>query len=91
MKRLKLTRQERAMEDALVRGEYKDVSKTEFEEIARALAAKRKDAVLNIRINRQDLDSLKAQARRMGVKYQTFIAEVLHRVARRSDVRSSAS
>jgi predicted DNA binding CopG/RHH family protein len=45
------------------------------------LARRKKDAVLNIRINQGDLDDLKAKAKRRGVKYQTFIAEVLHRVA----------
>ena len=81
MRRIKLTREERAIEDALLRGEYVSVSKEEFKEIADALARRRKDAVLNIRVNSEDLKSIKAQARRHGVKYQTFIAELLHRVA----------
>jgi len=81
MRRIRLTRQERAVEDALLRGEYVRVSKAEFEEIARSLAARRKDTVLNIRINSQDLRSIKHKANRLGVRYQTFIAELLHRVA----------
>jgi predicted DNA binding CopG/RHH family protein len=81
MRRIKLTRQERAIEEALLRGEYVDVSKEEFDEIARSLAARKKDTVLNIRVNRGDLESLKQKAKRLGVKYQTFISEILHRVA----------
>ena len=81
MRRVKLTRGERAIEDALLRGEYVDVSKEKFQEIAEALAHRRKDAVLNIRVNSEDLKSIKEKARRNGVKYQTFIAELLHRVA----------
>lgn len=81
MRRIKLTKEERAIEDALVRGEYQDVPKEEFDEIARALAARRKDAVLNIRINSEDLASLKKKANKLGIKYQTFISEILHRVA----------
>ncbi len=37
-----MTRQEAGIESALVRGEYKDVSKAEFEDIARAVARRRK-------------------------------------------------
>lgn len=81
MRRIKLTRSERAIEDALLRGEYVDAPKAEFEEIARALAHRRKNAVLNIRVNKDDLESIKQKAHKLGVKYQTFIAELLHQVA----------
>lgn len=79
--RIKLTRQEREIEEAALRGEYIDVSKEEFDRLARAIEARRKDAVLNIRLNSLDLKSLKQKAAKLGVKYQTFIAEILHRAA----------
>ncbi|MCX5686442.1 MAG: antitoxin [Candidatus Omnitrophica bacterium] len=82
MRRIKLTKYEKDIEDRLLRGEYVDGSKEEYEEIAAAIAAHRKDAVLNIRINSYDLKSLKEKARKLGVKYQTFISEILHRAAR---------
>ena len=81
MRRIKLTKYEKDIEDRLLRGEYVDGSKEEFDEIAASLAARRKNAVLNIRINSQDLESLKTKAQRLGIKYQTFISEILHRVA----------
>ena len=81
MRRIKLTREEKAIEGALLRGEYVDVNKEKFQEIARAIAARKKDAVLNIRVNRGDLESIKLRAKKLGVKYQTFISEILHRVA----------
>lgn len=81
MKRIKLTRNERAIEDALLKGEYVSVGKAEFEDVAQAVAHRKKDAVLNIRVNSQDLRAIKAQAQRHGIKYQTLIAELLHRVA----------
>lgn len=81
MRRIKLTKYEREIEEALLRGEYVPASKEHFDQIARALAARRKNAVLNIRMNNQDLESLKQKAKKLGVKYQTFIAEILHRVA----------
>jgi len=81
MRQVKLTRGEGEIEAALLRGEYLDIGKAEFEEIAEAVAHRRKDAVLNIRVNSGDLNSIKQKARRHGIKYQTFIAELLHRIA----------
>lgn len=81
MKKIKLTKYEQEIEDAIDKGELVPVSRQEFDEIAQLLAQRRKDAVLNIRINSQDLAAIKEKARKMGVKYQTFIAEMLHRVA----------
>ena len=81
MRTFKLTRQERAIEEALMKGEYVDVPKEEFNEIARAITARKKDAVLNVRVNSNDLKSLKQKAHRLGIKYQTFISEILHKVA----------
>ena len=78
---IKLTKYERELERSLASGGWVPGSKAEFDEIARMLARRKKDAVLNIRINQGDLDVLKAHAKRHGVKYQTFIAELLHRVA----------
>lgn len=81
MRRMRLTRQEKAIEDDLVKGKYVSVSKAEFSRIAEAVAARKKDAILHIRVNSQDLNSIKAKAQKLGVKYQTFISEVLHRLA----------
>ena len=82
MKRnIKLTKQEKDIEDALMAGEFVSVGKTELEEISQAIARRKKDAVLNIRVNSQDLMSIKQKAKKLGIKYQTFISEVLHKVA----------
>ena len=81
MRRIRLTRQEKAMEDALVKGEYVNVGKEEFQRIAEILAARKKDTILHIRVNSQDLNSIKAKAQKLGIKYQTFISEILHRLA----------
>ena len=81
MRRIRLTRQEKAIEDDLIKGKYMNVSSEEFSRIAEAVAARRKDAILHIRINSEDLDSIKAKAQKLGIKYQTFISEVLHRLA----------
>ncbi len=84
MKSIKLSREERAIEEALVKGEYVDVDKTMFKEIAEAITRRQKDAVLNIRVNSHDLAQIKSKTKRLGIRYQTFIAELLHRVATES-------
>jgi len=81
LRRIKLTKYEQELERSINSVEWLPGSKAEFDRIARAIAERKKDAVLNIRINNGDLDALKARAKRHGVKYQTFIAEILHRVA----------
>ena len=79
MKKMKLTKYEQYIEDHM--DEYVPVSKAKFNTIVKALETRKKDAVLNIRINQGDLNSLKDKAKRLGVKYQSFIAEILHNVA----------
>ena len=81
MRQAKLTSAERAIEHALLQGEYVSTNKASFEDIAQAIARRRKDAVISIRVNSQDLKQIKGKAKRLGVRYQTFISEVLHRVA----------
>ena len=82
MRKIKLTRQERAIEENLLKGEYLNVGKNEFAAIADAIVARKKDAILNIRVNSRDLASIKYKAERLGIRYQTFIAEIIHKIAR---------
>jgi len=81
MRKANLTRQEKAIEESLLEGEYLNVSKSEFTAIADAVASRKKDAVLNIRVNSHDLANIKQKADQLGVRYQTFISEVIHRLA----------
>lgn len=81
MKKVNLTQQEKAIEDSLLKGEYANVAKGEFMSVTEAVAARKKDAVLNIRVNSRDLAVIKQKSRKLGVKYQTFISEVIHKIA----------
>lgn len=81
MRKINLSREEKEIENALLRGEYIDISENEFKEIAAAVASRKKDSVLNIRINSEDLKLIKKKANNFGIKYQTFISELLHRIA----------
>lgn len=80
-RRIKLNRQEQDIERALIKGEYLDVDGSEFEEVAKAVVARRRDALLNVHVNGQDLKGIKQLAKKLGVEYQAFISELLHRVA----------
>ena len=79
MKNIKLTKEEQAIED--MAEQYVPVSRKEFREMKRALELRKKDTVLNLRINSNDLQNIKNKAKKVGLKYQTFISEVLHKVA----------
>ena len=81
MRKIKLTKYEQSIEDAIERGEYVPVSKEEDDRIRRMLAAYRKKTVLHMRINNNDLSLIKSKAKKLGIKYQTFIAEYLHKFA----------
>ena len=81
MRTPKLTIQERQIEKELLEGTYEPVSDSEFKSIADAINKRKKDAVLNIRINKQDLDNIKKKAKKLGVRYQTLISEVIRKVA----------
>ena len=81
MRKITLNREEQAVERALLQGEYKNVSPSTFDEIAQAIARRRKNAVISIRVNAEDLRHLKQKAKRLGVKYQTLLSEIIHRVA----------
>lgn len=81
MKKIKLTSEERKIEEDLLEGVYKPVSGSEFRAISESIARRKKDAVLNIRVNSRDLKFIKQKARKLGIKYQTFISEIIHKVA----------
>ena len=82
MRAFRLTREEREIEENIEK--FVPVDKKEYEEIVRALEARKKNAVLNIRVSKYDLDGIKKKAAQLGIRYETFIAEILHKVAQAS-------
>ena len=80
-RKTKLTKKEKEIENALMAGKFVDIKKEKLEEISQAIARRKKDAVLNIRINSEDLKSIKQKAKKMGIRYQTLISEVIHKIA----------
>jgi predicted DNA binding CopG/RHH family protein len=81
MKSPKLSVYERSIEKDLLKGVYVPVSDEELHAISESLAHRKKDTVLNIRVNSQDLANIKHKARKLGLRYQTFLSEIIHKVA----------
>ena len=81
MRKIKLTKQEKTIEDALVSGEYVDVNEQEGGEINDAIAAYQKNTSLNIKVNRHELENIKQKAKKLGVTYQAFISDIIHRIS----------
>jgi predicted DNA binding CopG/RHH family protein len=79
MKRTKLTKEEQWYEDHAE--EFVPITGPEYDFIVASLERKKKEMVLNMRINRDDLAAIKQKAQKAGIKYQTLISEILHRVA----------
>lgn len=83
-KNLKLTKEEREIEEAIERGDVHSVpdvekEKARYQRIAKATLDKIKN--VNLRLSRRDLHQLKVKAARAGIPYQTLAASVLHRYA----------
>src|SRR5438552_19038342 len=72
--KFKLTKEEEA--ESRTFHKYVPVSPDKYKEIADAISRRRKEAVLSIRINQQDLDNLKKKAKQYKVPYQTFTSEI---------------
>ncbi len=80
-KKLKLTKEEKAIERASLRGEYARSSPEHARMIAQSIAHYKKNAVISLRIHQGLLDRIKENAAQHGVPYQRFITEILYRYA----------
>jgi len=81
MNRIKLTKEEKEIENALIHGEYTPIKGKELEKIEKILKARKKDITMTIRVNSKDIEKIKIKAKKLKVKYQSYISEVIHQVA----------
>ena len=81
MKKIELTKEERSIERDLLAGKYQKVTGRLLDEVSKALANRKKDYIMTIRVSSADIRKIKQRARRLGVKYQSLISEILHQVA----------
>ena len=79
-KKFKLTKEEQWIEDHAE--EFVPITGPEYDFIVASLERKKKEMVLNMRINGDDLKAIKQKAKKAGIKYQTLISEMLHRFAK---------
>ena len=81
MKKTKLNAEETEIAEAIERDEFIPVTGKQHEEVVNALAARKKDISLTIRVNSRDINRIKKMAQRKGIAYQSYISEVIHKVA----------
>lgn len=81
MKKVKRAKEEREIEKAPVNGKSQPLKDKELRKIESALKARRKDITMTIRVNSEDIEKIRNKAKKMGVKYQSYISEIIHQVA----------
>ncbi len=79
-RKIQLTQEEKAIDEAFARGEYKSVPKKEWGKYIQAAKAF-KDTRITIRLNGADVSKIKRKAEHEGLRYQTLIGSLLHKYA----------
>ena len=77
----KLTPEEKEIMEAIEHDEFIPITGKELINVANAIAARKKDSTLTIRVNSGDINRIKRLAKKKGIRYQTYISEIIHRVA----------
>ncbi len=83
MKKFRLNREEQAIENELIKGSYFDVKNFDFEDIAESLVSRKRNTILNIRVNKEDIENIKKFAKKFGIGYQSLISELIHKASKR--------
>jgi predicted DNA binding CopG/RHH family protein len=81
MRRTKLDKEEKEIMKAIEQNEFLPVRGKELRAVADAVAARKRDMTLTIRVNRKDINLIKKMAQAKGIPYQSYLSEVIHRVA----------
>ena len=84
MKKQYLDAEEKEIMEAIENDEFVPVTGIELKRVADAIAARKKDMTLTIRVNRNDINRIKKMAQKRKIPYQSYISEVIHRVAQAS-------
>ena len=79
-----LSEEEKEIMESIEKDEFVPVTGIELKEVAAAIAARKKDTTLTIRVNRKDINRIKKMAQKRNIAYQSYISEVIHRVAQAS-------
>lgn len=81
MRKSKLDNTEKKIMAAIERDEFVPVTGKELRDVAEAIASRKKDRTLTIRVNSNDIRRIQKLAGSKGIPYQSYLSEVIHRVA----------
>ena len=81
MKKQYLDAEEKEVMEAIEKDEFIPVTGAQLKRVADAIAARKKDMTLTIRVNRKDINRIKKMAQERKIPYQSYISEVIHRIA----------
>ena len=81
MKRQYLDAEEKEIMEAIEQDEFVPVTGAQLRHVADAIAARKKDMTLTIRVNRNDINRIKKMAQKRRIPYQSYISAVIHRIA----------
>ncbi len=81
MKKQRLDPEEKEIMEAIEKDEFIPVTGVELKRMADAIAARKKDMTLTIRVNSNDINRIKKMAQKHKIPYQSYISEVIHRIA----------
>ena len=81
MSKIKLSKEEKNLLDAVEAGEYESVLTDERKAELAAFAANtfKKDKRINIRISKRDLLAVQSKATKEGIPYQTLVSSIIHK------------
>lgn len=81
MRQIKLDDEEKQIMGAIERDEYVPFGGKKLRAVADSIAARKKNMTLTMRVNSQDISRIKKFSQAKGIPYQTYLSEVIHRVA----------
>ena len=79
---MKLTRQEKQIEDSIDKAEWKKRPKKDSDELRRMAedyVSQKKEARVNIRMAPEDIAKIREVAHQEGLPYQTLMSSILHK------------
>ena len=81
MSKGQLSKEEKALLDAVEAGEFESVLSEARKKELEAIASNtfKKDKRINIRISNRDLTAIQSRASEEGIPYQTFVSSIIHK------------
>ncbi len=81
MRKIRLDAEEKGILSSIDKDEFMPVTGKELREVANAIASRKKNKTLTIRVNENDIQKIKKLAQEKHIPYQSYLSEIIHRVA----------